>query len=118
LTIRSSGLFSSELLWHHRSHIESVELLGRVISPIPIPLPVQDNKNREETQTNIHAFSGIRTHNPSVCAVEDISYLRLRDHPMGYVYSNSKNRGLSNGLQYIKWRLSRKKFLTVLEKFQ
>jgi hypothetical protein len=44
---------------------QSVGLLGRGISP---------------SQTNIHALSGIRTHDPSVRASEDSSCLRPRDH--------------------------------------
>jgi hypothetical protein len=41
--------------------------------PIAKQLPAQDNTN-----TNIHASSGIRTHDPSVQAGEDISGLRPR----------------------------------------
>jgi hypothetical protein len=43
-------------------------------------------------QTDIHAFSGIETHEPSVRASEDISCLRLRGHCIGdagATYSNS-----------------------------
>jgi hypothetical protein len=52
---------------------ESVGLLGRVISPVARPLPTQNNTNIEETRTDIHASSGIRTHGLSVWAGEDIS---------------------------------------------
>jgi hypothetical protein len=38
--------------------------------PAARPLPTQDN-------TDIHALSGIRTHDPSVPASEDISCLRV-----------------------------------------
>jgi hypothetical protein len=41
--------------------------------PVARPLPLQ-------TQTNIHALSGIRTHDPSVRASEDNSCLRRRGH--------------------------------------
>jgi hypothetical protein len=44
--------------------------------PISMPLLIQDNTSREKTQTYIHASSGIRTHDPSVRAAEDISCLR------------------------------------------
>jgi hypothetical protein len=45
--------------------------------PATRPLP---NKNTEQTQTDIHASSGIRTHGPSVRASEDSSCLRPRSH--------------------------------------
>jgi hypothetical protein len=41
----------------------------------------QDNKNTELTQPDIHALSGIRTHDPSVRASEGSSSLRPRGHP-------------------------------------
>jgi hypothetical protein len=40
----------------------------------------QDNTNTEQTDTNIHASSGIRTHDLSVGAGEDSSWLRYRGH--------------------------------------
>jgi hypothetical protein len=40
----------------------------------------QNNTNTEQTHTDIHALSGIRTHDPSVRASEDSSFLRLRGH--------------------------------------
>jgi hypothetical protein len=49
----------------------SVGLLGRVIRP---------SQGRYLTQTDIHASSGIRTHNPSVEASEDSSCFRPRGH--------------------------------------
>jgi hypothetical protein len=48
--------------------------------PVARTLHTQDNTNTEYTQTNIHASSGIRTHDPSVQASEDISCLRPRAH--------------------------------------
>jgi hypothetical protein len=39
----------------------------------------QNNKDTEKTHTDIHASSGIRTHNPSVRTGEDSSCLQ-RDH--------------------------------------
>jgi hypothetical protein len=50
-----------------------VGLLGRVVSPVARPLPSQSNTNTEETRTHIHASSGIRTHDPSVWAGDDIN---------------------------------------------
>jgi hypothetical protein len=52
---------------------QSVELLGRVISPVARQLPTQDNTNTEEKRTDTHASSGIRTHGPSVCSGERIA---------------------------------------------
>jgi hypothetical protein len=40
----------------------------------------QDSTDIEYTHTDIHASSGIRTHNPSVLAGEDNSFLRPRGH--------------------------------------
>jgi hypothetical protein len=40
----------------------------------------QNNTNTEYKQIDIHASSGIRTHNPSARAGKDVSYLRLRCH--------------------------------------
>jgi hypothetical protein len=40
----------------------------------------QDNTNTEQKQTNIHASSGIRTHDLSAGAGEDSSCLRSRGH--------------------------------------
>jgi hypothetical protein len=34
----------------------------------------------EESRTDIHASTGIRTHDRSVCVGEDIAYLRPRGH--------------------------------------
>jgi hypothetical protein len=40
----------------------------------------QNNTNTEWTHTDIHALSGIRTHDPSIRAIEDGSCLRPRGH--------------------------------------
>jgi hypothetical protein len=48
--------------------------------PFARPLPTQDNTNTEHTQTNIHALSGVRTHDPSIRAGENSSCLRKRCH--------------------------------------
>jgi hypothetical protein len=34
--------------------------------PVTRPLPTQGNTNTEETQTDMHASSGIRTHDPRI----------------------------------------------------
>jgi hypothetical protein len=48
--------------------------------PVARPLPTQDNTNSEQRQTDIHALSRIRTHNPSVRASEHSSCGRPRGH--------------------------------------
>jgi hypothetical protein len=58
--------FPSELMWNCGSYRQLVGLLGRMISPVARPLPTQDNTNTEETRTDIHASTGIRTHDHSV----------------------------------------------------
>jgi hypothetical protein len=73
--IKPSGLFPSELIWNCASYRQLVGLLGRVISPVARPLPIQDSTNTEETRTDIYASSGIRTHDPSVSAGEDILFI-------------------------------------------
>jgi hypothetical protein len=44
------------------------------------PLLIQDDTNIEQTQTSIHALSGIRTHNSSFRVGEDSSCLSLHGH--------------------------------------
>jgi hypothetical protein len=59
--------FTSELIWNYGSYRQSVELLGRGISPVVRPRDkTQDNINTEETRTDIYVSSWIRTHDPSV----------------------------------------------------
>jgi hypothetical protein len=48
--------------------------------PVAGPLSEDDNTNTEWTHTGIHASSGIGTHDCSVRADEDSSYLRPRGH--------------------------------------
>jgi hypothetical protein len=79
--IRPSVLFPSELIRNYESYRQSAGLLWWVIRPVPRPLPTQNtNIFVEGTRTDIYACSGIRTHDPSVWAGEDISCLRPRGH--------------------------------------
>jgi hypothetical protein len=78
--VRPSVLFPSQLIWNYGSYRQSVGLLGRAISPVARPLPTQDNTNTEDTRTDIYASSGIRTHDSSVRASEDILCLILNGH--------------------------------------
>jgi hypothetical protein len=56
---------------------QSIGLLGRD-QPVARPLPTQDNTNT--VNADIHALSGIRTHDSSARASEDSSCLRERGH--------------------------------------
>jgi hypothetical protein len=62
--------------------LQTVELLGRVISSSQdLYLNTEQHKQNKHIHTpNIHAFCGIRTHDPSVRTSEDSSCLR----PLGY----------------------------------
>jgi hypothetical protein len=89
---------------------QSVGLLGREISP---------SQGRYITQTDIHALSGTRTHDPSVRAGEDISCFRPRnycDRPAtsqeilivvitGVRTSNLEQYGLCVGVTYRRKKL-------------
>jgi hypothetical protein len=71
---------------------QSVGLLGRMISSSQGPYLYINTEKRTHTHTqtlNIHALSGIRTHNPGFRASEDSTWLRLlgyRDRPWLYYY--------------------------------
>jgi hypothetical protein len=69
-------------LFQFRNHFsQTVGLLGRVTSPSQGRyLNTGQHKYRINARTDIHALNGIRTHDPSVRAREDSSYLR----PRGY----------------------------------
>jgi hypothetical protein len=56
-----------------------VGLLGRRISQLQGRY-LHAEQHREETRTDIHASSEIRTHDPTVRAGEDSSCLRQRGH--------------------------------------
>jgi hypothetical protein len=64
------------------SYTQLVGLLGWGISPSQgLYLHIEQHKHRINAHnTDIHALSGIQTHNPSVQMSEDSSCLRLRDH--------------------------------------
>jgi hypothetical protein len=68
----------------------SVGLLGRVNSP-------SQGRYLTQTQTNIHALSGIRTHDPSVGASEHSSCLRSRGHCDRRSNSQLKHKLLNHG---------------------
>jgi hypothetical protein len=60
---------------------QTVGLLGRVISPSQGRyLHTGQHKHRINAHTDIHALSGIRTHDPSFRASEDSSCLKPRGH--------------------------------------
>jgi hypothetical protein len=66
-----------------RNHFsQTVGLLGRVINPSQgLYLNTWQHKQNKRIHTpNIHALSGIRTHDPSVRASEDSSCLRQRGY--------------------------------------
>jgi hypothetical protein len=65
------------------SYTQSAGLLGRGISPSQrLYLYTEQQKHKINTQnTDIQAFTGIRTHDLSVRAGEDSSCLRPRGHP-------------------------------------
>jgi hypothetical protein len=64
------------ILIQNSSEITFVRGLARGVSSVTRLLPTQDKTNTEETRAYIHVSSGIQTHNPSVKASEDISWLR------------------------------------------
>jgi hypothetical protein len=71
---------------------QSVGLLGRGISPLQGRyLHTEQHKHRVKAHTDIHAWSGIRAHDPSDRASEDSSCLR----PRGHCDRSSWNHGLS-----------------------
>jgi hypothetical protein len=88
------------------SYTHSVELLGRGISHFQgLYLYTEQHKYRINAHnTDIHALSGIRTHDPSFRANEDSSWLR----PRGYC----------NWLTYLlrQWKLSPTHVVTVTNK--
>jgi hypothetical protein len=70
---------------------QTVGLLGRVICPSQGRyLHTGQHKHRINVQRDVHPLSGIRTHDPSVWAIEDSSYLRPRGHcDLSLVYMQS-----------------------------
>ena len=71
------SLLAFEVSWSYTTKCHSrLDSSGRVINPSQRPIP--DNKQHSQ-QTNIHAPGGIRTHNRSMRAAEDLR-LRPRGH--------------------------------------
>jgi hypothetical protein len=71
------GLFFSFVIFF----TQTVWFLGRVLSPSQGRyLHTGQHKHRINALTDIHALSGVRTHDPSVLASEDSSCLRPRGH--------------------------------------
>jgi hypothetical protein len=69
------------LLFRNPFVTQTVGLLARGISPSQGRyLHRRQHKHRINAHTDIHASSGIRTHDPSVRVSEDSSYLRPRGH--------------------------------------
>ena len=66
----------SRFLDHIQRHASLQDSSGRVINPSQRPLP---DSRQPSQQTNIHALCGIRTHNLSRRAAEDL-HLRPRGH--------------------------------------
>jgi hypothetical protein len=76
-SLLSPGLFFSFVM----SFTQTVGLLGRVISPSQGQyLHAGQHKHRINAHIDIHALSGIRTHDTSVRASEDSSCSRPRGH--------------------------------------
>jgi hypothetical protein len=74
-----TGLVDLARFFSFLIYTQSVGLLGRRISPSQGRY-LHRTTQTELTYTDIHASSGIRTHDPSVRAVEDGLYLRPRGH--------------------------------------
>jgi hypothetical protein len=63
-----SHFWSTGLISQFLDHSQTVGLLGRVISSSQgLYLNTGQHKHRINAQTDIHALSGIRTHDPSSC---------------------------------------------------
>jgi hypothetical protein len=69
---KASRLPGFEIFFRH-----IVGSIGREIGLSQGLLPVQDNTNTHTQNADIHASCGIRTHDPSLRAVEDSTGLRL-----------------------------------------
>jgi hypothetical protein len=106
------------------SYTQSVGLLGRGISSSQGLYLHTEHKHRINTNTNIHASSGIRTHDPSVWVGEDSSCLRPRDHSdrsVNYrdlqfyvVVSKRKLWKFYKELHYQNVRIRHKNFFTLI----
>jgi Mn2+/Fe2+ NRAMP family transporter len=71
---------------------KAIGLLGGVISPSQGRyLYAAQHKHKISPHTNIHALSGIRTHDPSVRASEESSCLRTRGYCDRLLYTSHCN---------------------------
>jgi hypothetical protein len=68
--------------------------------PVAKPLPT----HKQNKRTDMHASSGIRTHDPSVRAGEDGSCLRGRGRPLGR--TGIQNKKARNAFVFVKQRNS------------
>jgi hypothetical protein len=75
---RRSQWFWSLLQFRNLLYTEDKDSLDECSACRKAAIYTQGNTNRINTDTNIHALSGIRTHDPSVRANEYSSYLRPR----------------------------------------
>jgi hypothetical protein len=88
------------------SYTQSVGLLGREISlSQDLYLHTEQHEHRINVHnTDIHALSGIRTHDPRVQASEDSSYLRPRGHCDRQFISNIIKKFVFHLiLNFIRW---------------
>jgi hypothetical protein len=78
------GLGPVACFYQTESEVRTLKTVGRTPwtgdEPIARPLPTHHITNIEETQTDILASNGIRIHDQSIRAGEDISYFRPRSH--------------------------------------
>jgi hypothetical protein len=94
-----------------------VGLVGRVISPSHVRcLHTEQHKHRINAHTDMHALSGISTHDPSVRASEDSSCLRSRGHRDRQSATTSKPK-LNIVLNFMKQSHSEAVFTRLVKRF-
>jgi hypothetical protein len=91
--------FLSELMWKYGTYRQLVQLLGRVISPVATSLNTQENTHGRNA--DIHASSGIRTHDPSIRACQDILCFRPRG---GHAIAQAVSRRLPTAAVRVRTR--------------
>jgi hypothetical protein len=88
LSVCLQPLWTLAAFFNFLIYTQSVGLLGRVMNPSQGRyLHTEQHKNRINAQTDIHASSGIRTHDPSVRAGEDGSCSRPCGHCDRHVHT-------------------------------